>query len=615
MLFSSRFRGAFFASFLLLALPAFSAPFDQTPTRPVVRVVPSAFDARALEKWKTIASGSHSLRKLGPAFYVDLPMRPIAGAKLAYFNHGLAKRLGLSVPEDPRELERLMTSLFAIEKDPEGKSPLKMMATRYQDSSKKGPGQANGDGRAVWTGELEIPLPDGKVAWVDFTAKGIGQTPLAWTNNDPAHSDGRQKARELVRSAIISRANARNELDSTDDLMGFIVREEGHAPRTVTIRAGNQTRTAHFRYFADSPKRFRSIFEYIVRRDSGLKPGTAIGPAETKAYLEMFVDNLAEETARYADLDAIHGSPTAGNRTTKGSTIDLMEFWYHDAHHGNFSYLFDRLQAHEQYDIMESYIADLRSYMATANYPTPKGVSIQSLSSRFRKVYEEKASAAWLNRLGLSPGEIADLDPKVRKDFFKAVRALRNATGTAPKKIFWNTIEPAAFDLRSILAKTFELWTNPNRKSLIFVNERPWATELNKTHTEMMGRYLDSVAAILWRLRAGGNPNPEWIEKARTVGRTVRMIPAEGAPAAVGDPFFHAHDEKILAALESKNFDFQKVDEMIEAAAAELVDPGLIPRGTTNLGLSPGFPRLPKGNFAELCRVLFVAPMPLRLAR
>jgi uncharacterized protein YdiU (UPF0061 family) len=609
------------ATFTVLFLLAWAAPSihaqDSIATPAISRVVPTAFNAQERAKWEAIASGTHSLRKLGKEFYVDIPVRPIAGAKLAYFNHELARRLGLRTPEDPADLEKLMTSLFALEKDPTGKSTLKMMATRYQDSSDKRPGSALGDGRAVWTGELSIPLPDGKIAWIDLTAKGIGATPLAWTKNDAAHSDGRQKVRELVRSAIISRANTKNELDSTDDLMGFIVKEEGQAPRTVTIRAGNQTRIAHFRYFSNESANFKKIFQYIVRRDSGLPLEARIGAAETKTYLEMFTDNLAEETARYSDLDTIHGSPTAGNRTTKGSTIDLMEFWYHDAFHGHFRYLFDRLQARNQVATISSYIPQILLFMEEAEYPFPLGVSDAILKKRFRTRYQERATTAWLNRLGLSLAEIETVPPKLREDFFDAVRTLRESIGTEQKPIFWNHIPPAAFDMRSVFVRTFALWSDPARETKIFANERPWATPLSQSHRNDAKKYLSSVAAIVRHFRDRQGPKAEWIEKAKIVGSTVRMIPGTGAPATPGDPFFHAHDEKILRELESATFDYQKVNALIDEAAKDLVDPGLLPRGVTNLGLSPGFPRLPVGNFSELCRALFVTKMvkePIRLS-
>ena len=43
------------------------------------------------------------------------------------------------------------------------------IATRYQDSNSKAAGEALGDGRAFWTGEVAIPLKDGRALYVDFT--------------------------------------------------------------------------------------------------------------------------------------------------------------------------------------------------------------------------------------------------------------------------------------------------------------------------------------------------------------------------------------------------------------------------------------------------------------
>lgn len=548
----------------------------------------SSLPEAELRKWRSISSGAHSLRTLGDAFYVDVPMRPIPGAKLAFFNYELARRLGLKIPSDPKELERIMTEFFAVEKDPTGQSTLKMMATRYLDSGRKGPGEAMGDGRAVWTGELAIPTPDGKVVSVDFTSKGIGATPLAWTKNDAAHSDGRLKMKELVRSAITSKANVKNELDSTDDLMGFVIPEEGGASRGITIRAGNQTRTSHYRYFQDEPENFKKIVTYIVRRDLGLPAGQAIGPQEVTAYFKMFVANMADETARYADLEAIHGSPTGGNRTTRGSTIDLMEFWYHDAYHSNFRYLFDRVQLVDQVESMGDYAKDILAYLRYAKYPVPAGITAEVLTDEFNRIFTAKLTEHWLNRMGLSASEIKSLSPQLKKDFFTAVGALRSAFGTEKKKIFWNNIIPAAFDMRSIFSRTFALWGTPESDSVLFQNQRSWATAANPAHEKLKRAYLDSVGSIIQSLGDNGQPRPAWVKNAKFVNGNTRLGVGDGMPASPGDPFFHAHDEKILKELENADFDYRKVTAMIDSAAGALADPGLKVRGVTSLGMSPG---------------------------
>lgn len=541
------------------------------------------FSAEDRIRWEQAASGNHSLRSLGPQFYVDLPMREIPNARMAYFNYRLAERMGLKVPSDPKELEALMKRLFAVEIDPTGNSERKMMATRYLDGPKKASGEAMGDGRAAWAGEIRTTLPNGKILNLDIVAKGIGQTPLAWTNRaDGSHSDGRQSDRELVRSVINSRANVGNELDSTDDLVGFVIPESDYL-RTIGVRVGNQTRVAHLRYYEDEPENFAKIFEYVIRRDLGLPEHTKISAAEVTEYVESFVKNLAEETARYTDLNAIHGAPTAGNRTTKGSTIDLAEFWYHDAHHKKFSYLYGNVSLEEQVAVMRGYVFFIIEFANRAKYPIPLNLSRTALSAQFNRIYSERVSELSANRVGLSENEVKKMSKRTLEQFARAVEGLRYAMGETKKRIFSNDILPAAFDIRRVFADTFANIASPGRKEIVFANERNWATSTEK-YVVLKNAYLKAVDAIVTDMGEDGRPKVEWIRKAKTLNGVKRMEPGDGRAGSPDDPFYRAHDEKILRVLYSDGFDFRIVNEMIDQAAADLIDRGLSPRGMTNLG-------------------------------
>ena len=226
-----------------------------------------------------------------------------------------------------------------------------MIATRYLDSKEKKPGEALGDGHAVWSGEIINTLPDGKLAYIDIILKGIGQTPLAWTNHDnPEHSDGLQTTNEAVHSYLMSEINWRNNLDSTIDLAVIeipikkIEKRSGEFTKcAITVRVGAQTRLAHLSYWADDYPHFKKIRDFVVKRDLGLKLDFEISTKHIQEYLEKLTDNLADEVARYFDLNAVHGSPTMGNRTTRGSTIDLGTFRYLDAHHIDYRYLVQKL--------------------------------------------------------------------------------------------------------------------------------------------------------------------------------------------------------------------------------------------------------------------------------
>ncbi|MBC7386243.1 MAG: hypothetical protein H7301_08810 [Cryobacterium sp.] len=573
-------------------------------------VLASSLTPAEMAPWLKMASGDHSLRTLGPAYFVDVPVRRIPGARLAFFNHEAARRLGLVVPEDPDELESLMVSLFAFEVDPTGNSPVKQMAVRYQDSKGKGPGDARGDGRATWPGELKLVGKTGKTISIDVVRKGGGATELAWTSHDAAHSDGVLKIRELVRSAITSKANEGNILDSTDDLMGFTFRKEDRPLEALSIRIGNQTRIAQLRYFADDPKLFQPLMDYVIARDLGLPAGAVIRPAEVQTYLEFFVDNLAEEAARYTSGSAVHGSPTAGNRTTKGGTIDLMEFWWMDAFHANFSYLFNQRSVRGQADTMRDYVVLLLRYMGSGGYPIPSSGREIYLTNRFEGVYTQFLAELDLNRLGLSSDDIRRIPQRLQNQFRFSVTALRQCTGTEKRRIFWQDIEPAAFDVRNILKSTFRFYSDSDRSSRIFSNQRTWATPLSATHQMLEQEYLSIVDAIVKTLDPAKKIQQRWIEKASAIGGYSRLEPGTDFPATESDPFFQKYEQAIIEKLQNGVFSVREINDAIRVAGESLVDPELLARRETSSVIMPGFPTFSSSQKFEACPDLLVPIRP-----
>jgi len=107
--------------------------------------------------------------------------------------------LNLNLPECDEELERIVLANFAWFKCADqqsspitsSKTVKTYFATRYQDSDDKSEGNALGDGRAIWVGEIISEPQPGRFRYLDVVLKGTGVTPLAWFNHPrQSHKDG-----------------------------------------------------------------------------------------------------------------------------------------------------------------------------------------------------------------------------------------------------------------------------------------------------------------------------------------------------------------------------------------------------------------------------------------
>ena len=488
-------------------------------TLALVLVVSNAF---AKPNWDQLSGGQHSMKALGTDFYVDVPVRRIPGAKitLSFVNTQLVEQLGLELPGDSKEAEKMLLEHFAWEVDPNGNSPKKWFATHYQDSNAKGPGEAQGDGRALWTGELKLERPDGKILYVDGVQKGVGPTPYAWLNNS-THKDGKQNTNELIISGIRSMADSENNLDSTSDILGFTIHDASGNVRSMTLRVGRQTRPAHIRWHDDNPKNEKKMMDYIVSRDLGLPSDTIVTDAMFVQWEQNFAVNNAEDTARVFALNAFYEHPTAGNKTTTGGSIDLNGRQYMDAYHANMSHLHGRLFVRDQIELQKNYLAMINNYLGRANYRS--NVGLPALTARlgavFDRTFRETASKLFLNSLGLSQIEIESVPESVRLDVFNAVSNLMRAEGTAGRDMILQNkgMVPAAFDTRKILRGTMEAFakSSPERAQAIkelYKVDYQWNTTHENLRPELRVGYEASIARLVTSL--GGHVRANWITAA-----------------------------------------------------------------------------------------------------
>lgn len=305
-------------------------------------LAPAIASAQESARWEDLRDGQHSLRKLGPDFSIEMPVRRLKDARVLLFNQAFARALGLPVPSDPAEAERFLIDLLGWEIDPDlpygadvpAGVPTRI-ATYYYDSPppkeddpfggsgwsppEKQPGEARGDGRVIWLGEFVIRRDDGTLLFLDVTSRGVGAVkPLAWTNHPKGtHQNGRQEFDEGPISYVNSAANWENQLDTSVDLVTFVVGD-----RTITVRAGNMTRFAHFRYHDDDLKRMIRITDYIINRTLGRKPDAPVAGGDARTYLDRVALRLGENSARTRALRMVHGSPTYGNMGTAGGFLD-----------------------------------------------------------------------------------------------------------------------------------------------------------------------------------------------------------------------------------------------------------------------------------------------------
>lgn len=545
------------------------------------------------EIWEQVSNGQHSFRDLGDEFYVPLKMKKVEGAKVVLLNERVAKMLGLETPEDIQRFEKIIVDQFAYMVDPEATETTEGMkewfATRYQDSNSKAAGEAHGDGRAAWAGELVLETSNGTERNVDFVLKGTGQTPLAWTNHtQETHKDGMQGLKEAVHSYIISEANAQNQLDTTVDLaviklpMKRIDKEGNEVFTAITLRVGNQTRLAHLRYFTDNQAQFKRIFHYILRRDLGLSTGTPIEKIHIDKYLKLFTDNLAEEMARYYDLHVTHGSPTPGNRTTLGASIDLSTMRYHEAHHGNFKYL-GGMQMKKQEDHLQSYVRSLYVYMQKASYPYPvTEQAVKEAEAYYRKMINKNLEKLWLTRLGFSDAEIDTLSPQSKKQFVILLKQMHEVEGKTQIRYAGKDMFPAAFDMRTIISNTAqtEMDARSNVASAyknLFKSDKSWDSLNSSEKAGWKNKYQSMYRDLTSQLDPTDEQRIKWARKSAFL--------TEDKSEIRGQSKLKNREANLIDKMTSESGSLTDWNKEANGLALELKDEGRPTRAYNNLGV------------------------------
>lgn len=537
-----------------------------------------------------MANGHHSYRSLGPDYYLDITVRQVSGARLVLFNRDLANELKLELPESDRELEKKVLESFAWYKfnDQEcvpitgGKNGKTFFATRYQDSDDKSEGNALGDGRAVWVGELVIETQPERFRYLDVVLKGTGVTPLAWFNHPrQSHKDGMASLSEVLHEYIYSAAARQNGI-STAGVLAVIelpfYREIDNEKAAIIVRVGNHLRFAHFLYFSDCPSCLKKIFEYALKRDMGYSLDHRITVEDVRNYLDRVVTRLAENAAVYFDVHAVHGSPTFGNKTSCGGSIDMATFVYPDAHHANYSYMPEGTnllggvngQTEQFFNLFSQLVRTLKKsgfvYQAEI-------LPVEYFYRQFQNRFEAVLTYRWLKRVGLAEHEIETLALPIRERFFEIVKSLYEASGSKRVSLNKGKVFMAAFEPRKILSGTADCFDSLDALvvvwSRLFKVNRQWGTFTLSDARPYILEYRKAIMAIVNDLQASQDTVTSWKQRSKAIKLSERNEP--------GDDFFYDSErfqasEEVLRLIKEGNLTWDKISPIAETSTQRFVD-------------------------------------------
>ncbi|MFW5444304.1 MAG: protein adenylyltransferase SelO family protein [Methylococcaceae bacterium] len=540
-----------------------------------------------------ISAGNHSYYSLGNDYYINTQVHNVPDSNLVLFNQDLARELNLDIPASDAKLEQLILKNFAWFKYANQNSDgaknevsKTFFSTRYQDSDDKSKGSALGDGRAIWVGEIINKLESGKLQYFDVVLKGTGTTELAWLNHPREnHKDGQISLTEAVHEYIYSSAAKANGITAVGVLAVIelpFYRKVDNEKAAIVIRVGNHLRFAHYCYFADNSTQLQKLFDYGLKRNMGLSLTHSVNAKDVQNYLDFIVSNLATDAAIYFDVHAIHGSPTFGNITSCGGTIDFATFVFTDAHHSNYSYMSDGAnllggewgQTEQFFNLFSSLIKTLkRSRFGYESEILPVEFFLESFNEKFEHV----ASYRWLKRIGLSEQEIDSLSVKTKEFFYEIVKIIYELKGSKKIKFNQRKIYMAAFEPRKILSATARHIENINDSNIfweqLFKVNRNWGTYKQADAKPFIKIYQKSIINIINELKPSKERIAIWQQRSKAISLSERNEP--GADLFYESERFFA-SEKVLHQI-NLGKSWRIISKTAEKSASKLVDQGFVP--------------------------------------
>lgn len=534
---------------------------------------------------------NHSFHSLGDDFFINTQVNNVPQSRLLLFNKQLANKLNLDLPDADEELEKIILENFAWFKTDsqhlvKEKSDINktFFSTRYQDSEDKTEGSALGDGRAIWVGEIVNKLESGKLEYFDIVLKGTGPTELAWFNHPrKSHKDGQLGLSEAVHEYIYSAAAKANGINVADVLAVIelpFIREVDNEKAAIIVRVGNHLRFAHYCYFQDTPAQLQKLFEYGLKRDMGLSLRHTVIAEDVRRYLEFIVNNLATDAAIYFDVHAVHGSPTFGNITSSGGTLDLSTFVYTDAHHSNYSYMPDGVnllggewgQKEQFFNLFSLLIESLKkSHFAYQREILPVEYFLESFNEKFEQVL----TGRWLERIGLSKKQIEVLSIHSKERFYEIVKLIYELKGSKKVTFHKRKVLMAAFEPRKILSATANYIESFDNMTLIweqlFKVKRNWGTYKYSDAKPYIEIYRTTFFQMVNELKPSKEDIAIWQQRSKAIRISTRKEP--------GDDFFYDSErffasEETLQLINSKKVSWPKISEAAEKSSSKLADHG-----------------------------------------
>ena len=241
-----------------------------------------------------------------------VPWQPAAAPapRLAYFNRGLARELGIGVSafEHPQAAQ-----WWSGNPVPAGAQPI---AQAYAGHQFGGFSPQLGDGRALLLGELI----DSHGQRRDLAFKGSGRTPFS------RGGDGKAGLGPMLREVLMGEAMHALGIPTTRALAvaatgEMIVREQALPGAVLTRVAASHLRVGTFQYFAarNEEARVQQLADYaIARHDADL----CQAPDRYLQLLTRVAERQARLIAQWMGAGFIHGVMNTDNMTISGETID-----------------------------------------------------------------------------------------------------------------------------------------------------------------------------------------------------------------------------------------------------------------------------------------------------
>ena len=541
-----------------------------------------------------ILERNHSYCALGQDYYVDMHVEHIPGSQLVLFNKDLARELNLDLPESDKELEQIILENFAWFKcdthnsdNTKSEKTRTFFSTRYQDSDDKSEGSALGDGRAIWVGEIVKKLGSGQLQYFDVVLKGTGTTELAWLNHPKEnHKDGQVGLTEAVHEYIYSSAAKANGISAVGVLAVIelpFYREVDNEKAAIVVRVGNHLRFAHYCYFADNPAQLQKLFDYGLKRNMGLTLAHSVTAKNVRDYLEFIVINLATDAAIYFDVHAVHGSPTFGNITSCGGTIDFATFVFTDAHHSNYSYMSDGAnllggewgQTEQFFNLFSNLVVALKK--SRFGYEA-EILPVEYFLESFNEKFEQVLTFRWLKRIGLSKKEIDSLPIKNKERFYEIVKLIYELKGSKKIKFNQRKIFMAAFEPRKILSATATHIDKFDNFTVIwdrlFKVNRSWGTYKRTDAKSYIQVYQQSIIEIINELKPSKKLIAIWKQRSKAIRLSERNEP--GADLFYDSERYFASEE-VLRQINSGNVSWRKISQLAKTSASKLADHGFVP--------------------------------------